>query len=227
MWYERTEALIGKENIEKLKNSHVAVFGVGGVGSFVIEALARAGIGEITVIDGDVVCESNINRQLIATADVIGQPKVNVMQKRILSINPDIEVNAIYEFYTPDKRDEFLKGSYTYVVDAIDSVPNKIDLIKSCYDRNIRIISSMGAANKLNPAMFEVADISKTSVCPLAKVIRRKLSELNIKKLKVVYSKEPPLKPVTEGVKLGSISFVPSSAGLLIASEVIRDIIKI
>jgi tRNA A37 threonylcarbamoyladenosine dehydratase len=134
MWYERTEALIGKENIEKLKNSHVAVFGVGGVGSFVIEALARAGIGEITVIDGDVVCESNINRQLIATADVIGQPKVNVMQKRILSINPDIEVNAIYEFYTPDKRDEFLKGSYTYVVDAIDSVPNKIDLIKSLFN---------------------------------------------------------------------------------------------
>lgn len=227
MWSERTEALIGKENIEKLRNSHVAVFGVGGVGSFAIEALVRAGIGEITIVDGDVVCESNINRQLIATIDVIGQPKVNVMQKRILSINPNIQIHVINEFYTPEKRDKIIKNNYTYVVDAIDSVPNKIDLIKSCYDYNVKIISSMGAANKLNPAMFEVADIYKTSVCPLAKVIRKKLHELEVENLKVVYSKELPVKPVTEGVKLGSISFVPSSAGLLIASEVICDIIKI
>jgi len=226
MWYERTESLIGKENIEKLKNAHVAVFGVGGVGSFVVEALIRAGIGEITVIDGDKVSESNINRQLIATTKTINIPKVHIIEERAKDINPEIKINAIYDFYTPENRDNFFINKYDYVVDAIDSVSNKVDLIKTCYDKKIQIISSMGTANKLNPTMFEVTDIYKTSVCPLAKVMRKKLKELNVEKLKVLYSKELPVKPVESEIKLGSISFVPSTAGLIIASEVIGDIMK-
>jgi len=226
MWYDRTESLLGNENLEKLKNSHIAVFGIGGVGSFVAEALVRAGVGEMTVIDGDVVAESNINRQLIATTKTIGVSKVDVFVERAIEINPTIKIHKIYKFYTPENRDEFFIDSYDYVVDAIDSVTNKVDLIKTCYDKKIHIISSMGTANKLNPTMFEITDIYKTSMCPLAKVIRKKMKELGVEKLKVLYSKELPVKPVDNNVKLGSISFVPSVAGLIIAGEVVSDIIK-
>jgi len=226
MWYERTEILIGKENIEKLKNSHVAIFGIGGVGSFVAEALIRAGVGTITLIDGDIVTESNINRQLIATTKTINIPKVYIIEERAKDINTEIQINTIYDFYTPENKEKFFNNQYDYVVDAIDSVSDKVDLIKTCYDRKIPIISSMGTANKLNPTMFEISDIYKTSVCPLAKVMRKKLKELNVEKLKVLYSKELPVKPIGTDVKLGSISFVPSTAGLIIASEVVSDIIK-
>lgn len=225
-WYERTEALIGNEGIEKLKNSHVAVFGIGGVGSYVAEAIARAGVGEITLVDGDVVAESNINRQLVATSSTVGQPKVEIMKQRILDINPEAKVNVIFDFYTPENRDKFI-NNYTYVVDAIDSVTNKIDLIETFINKNIKIISSMGTANKLDPTMFEVADIYKTSVCPLAKVIRKKLKEKGIKKLKVVYSKEEAKQCQTENTSLGSVSFVPSVAGLILAGEVIKDIVDL
>ena len=162
MWYERTESLIGSENIEKLRNSHVAIFGIGGVGSFVAEGLIRAGVGTITVIDGDKVAESNINRQLIATAKTLDLPKVEVISERAKDINPEIKIHTIYDFYIPENRDNFFVNKYDYVVDAIDSVTNKVDLIKTCYDKNIPIISSMGTANKLNPTMFEIADINKT-----------------------------------------------------------------
>ena len=226
MWYDRTEILIGKENIEKLKNSHVAVFGVGGVGSYTVEALVRAGIGEITIIDADNVDETNINRQILATVDVVGEPKVDVLEKRILSINSEIKVHKMCDFYSAENREKFFEQSYDYVVDAIDSIASKIDLIKYCYDNNIKIISSMGTANKLEPLKLKVADINKTVVCPLAKIIRKKAKELGIKKLKVVYSEELPIKNENTNV-LGSISFVPSVAGLIIASEVVRDIIKI
>ncbi len=225
MWYDRTEILIGKENIAKLANSHVAVFGVGGVGSYAVEAIVRAGVGEITIIDADNVDETNINRQLLATRDVIGQAKVDVLEKRILSINPEIKIHKIYDFYSPESREKFFEPKYDYVVDAIDSLTSKIDLIKFCYDKNIKIISSMGTANKIEPLKLRVSDIAKTSVCPLAKIIRKKAKELGIKKLKVVYSEELPIKNENTNV-LGSISFVPSVAGLIIASEVIRDIIN-
>lgn len=226
MWYDRTEILIGKENIEKLSGSHIAVFGVGGVGSYVVEALVRAGIGEITIIDADNVDETNINRQLLATIDVVGQPKVDVLEKRIVSINPNIKVHKVCGFYSPENRKQFFFNSkYDYVVDAIDSIASKIDLIKYCYDNDINIISSMGTANKIEPLKLKVADIKKTSVCPLAKIIRKKAKELGIEKLKVVYSEELPIKNENTNV-LGSISFVPSVAGLIIASEVVRDIIN-
>lgn len=226
MWYDRTKILIGKDNIEKLSQSKVAVFGVGGVGSYVVEALVRAGIGEITIIDADKVDETNINRQLLATRDVIGEIKVDVLEKRILSINPDIKVNKICDFYCAENREKFFNQKYDYVIDAIDSLASKIDLIKYCYDNKIKIISSMGTANKVEPLKLKVADIKNTSVCPLAKIIRKKAKELGIDKLKVVYSEELPIKSEDTSV-LGSISFVPSVAGLIIASEVVRDIISI
>lgn len=225
MWYDRTEILIGKENIEKLQDVHVAVFGVGGVGSYTVEALVRAGIGEITIIDADNVDETNINRQILATVDVVGLPKVEVLEKRILSINPKIKVHKMCDFYSSENREKFFDRNYDYVVDAIDSISSKIDLIKYCYDNKINIISSMGTANKLEPLKLKVADIKKTSVCPLAKIIRKKAKELGIEKLKVVYSEELPNKNENTNV-LGSISFVPSVAGLIIASEIVRDIIK-
>lgn len=226
MWYDRTKILIGEENIDKLTKSHVAVFGVGGVGSYVVEALVRAGIGEITIIDADKVDETNINRQLLATIDVVGENKVDVLEKRILSINPDIKVHKVCDFYSPGNRDDFFVEKYDYVVDAIDSLASKLDLIKYCYDNNIKIISSMGTANKLEPLKLKVSDIKKTSVCPLAKVVRKKAKELGIEKLKVVYSEELPVKSESTNI-LGSISFVPSVAGLIIASEVVRDIINV
>lgn len=218
----RTEKLIGKDNLEKLKNSHIAVFGIGGVGGYVTEALIRAGIGKIDIIDNDTVSESNINRQIIATTDKIGQYKVDVMKERILKINPQAEVNAYNTLYLPQTADMFDFTKYTYVVDAVDNVTAKIELVLRANATDTPIISSMGTGNKLDPTMFCVSDIYKTEVCPLAKVMRYELKKRGIKKLKVVYSKE---KPVTKQRPPASISFVPSVAGMIIASEVVKDII--
>lgn len=231
MIFQREELLIGKENLIKLKNSHVIVFGVGGVGGFTVEALVRAGIGKITVVDYDTVDITNLNRQIIATQNTIGKNKVEVIKERAISINPNIEIIAIKEKYNSETRDIFFKEKkYDYIVDAIDLVSSKLDLIETAHKLNIPIISSMGTGNKINPTMLEVADINKTSVCPLARVMRKELKTRNIKKLKVVYSKEIPMKPLNEDggrekyKNVGSISFVPSVAGLIIASEVVKDI---
>lgn len=218
----RTEKLIGKENLEKLKNSHIAVFGIGGVGGYVTEALIRAGVGKIDIIDNDTVSESNINRQIIATTDKIGQYKVDVMKERILKINPQAEVNAYNTLYLPQTADMFDFTKYTYVIDAVDNVTAKIELVLRANATDTPIISSMGTGNKLDPTMFCVSDIYKTEVCPLAKVMRYELKKRGIKRLKVVYSKE---KPVTKQRPPASISFVPSVAGMIIASEVVKDII--
>lgn len=218
----RTEKLIGKDNLEKLKNSHIAVFGIGGVGGYVTEALIRAGIGKIDIIDNDTVSESNINRQIIATTDKIGQYKVDVMKERILKINPQAEVNAYNTLYLPQTADMFDFTKYTYVIDAVDNVTAKIELVLRANATDTPIISSMGTGNKLDPTMFCVSDIYKTEVCPLAKVMRYELKKRGIKKLNVVYSKE---KPVTKQRPPASISFVPSVAGMIIASEVVKDII--
>lgn len=218
----RTEKLIGKDNLEKLKNSHIAVFGIGGVGGYVTEALIRAGVGKIDIIDNDTVSESNINRQIIATTDKIGQYKVDVMKERILKINPQAEVNAYNTLYLPQTADMFDFTKYTYVIDAVDNVTAKIELVLRANATDTPIISSMGTGNKLDPTMFCVSDIYKTEVCPLAKVMRYELKKRGIKKLKVVYSKE---KPVTKQRPPASISFVPSVAGMIIASEVVKDII--
>lgn len=218
----RTEKLIGKDNLEKLKNSHIAVFGIGGVGGYATEALIRAGVGKIDIIDNDTVSESNINRQIIATTDKIGQYKVDVMKERILKINPQAEVNAYNTLYLPQTADMFDFTKYTYVIDAVDNVTAKIELVLRANATDTPIISSMGTGNKLDPTMFCVSDIYKTEVCPLAKVMRYELKKRGIKKLKVVYSKE---KPVTKQRPPASISFVPSVAGMIIASEVVKDII--
>ena len=218
----RTEKLIGKDNLEKLKNSHIAVFGIGGVGGYVTEALIRAGVGKIDIIDNDTVSESNINRQIIATTDKIGQYKVDVMKERILKINPQAEVNAYNTIYLPQTADMFDFTKYTYVIDAVDNVTAKIELVLRANATDTPIISSMGTGNKLDPTMFCVSDIYKTEVCPLAKVMRYELKKRGIKKLNVVYSKE---KPVTKQRPPASISFVPSVAGMIIASEVVKDII--
>ena len=218
----RTEKLIGKDNLEKLKNSHIAVFGIGGVGGYATEALIRAGVGKIDIIDNDTVSESNINRQIIATTDKIGEYKVDVMKERILKINPQAEVNAYNTLYLPQTADIFDFTKYTYVVDAVDNVTAKIELVLRANATDTPIISSMGTGNKLDPTMFCVSDIYKTEVCPLAKVMRYELKKRGIKKLKVVYSKE---KPVTKQRPPASISFVPSVAGMIIASEVVKDII--
>lgn len=231
MIFQREELLIGKENLIKLKNSHVIVFGVGGVGGFTVEALVRAGVGKITVVDYDTVDTTNLNRQIIATQNTIGKDKVEVIKERAISINPNIEIIAIKEKYNSETRDIFFKEKkYDYIVDAIDLVSSKLDLIETAHKLNIPIISSMGTGNKINPTMLEIADINKTSVCPLARVMRKELKTRNIKKLKVVYSKEIPMKPLNEDggrekyKNVGSISFVPSVAGLIIASEVVKDI---
>lgn len=219
----RTENLIGKENIQKLKLSHIAVFGIGGVGGYVTEALVRAGVGKIDIIDNDTVSESNINRQIIATTKTVGEYKVDVMKQRILDINPEAEINTFNILYLPNTANEFDFSKYDYIIDAVDNVTAKIDLVLKAYECNTPIISSMGTGNKLDPTAFEVSDIFKTEVCPLAKVMRTELKKRGIKKLKVVYSKE---KPITNQRPPASISFVPSVAGLIIASEVIKDIIK-
>ena len=224
----RTEMLLGKDGVEKLKNAKVCVFGVGGVGGYALEALARSGIGSITIVDNDAICESNINRQIIATHKTLGMSKVEAFKERIKDICPDINVNAINAFYLPQMADEILKD-FDYVIDAIDTVTAKISLAFECEKRGIKIISSMGAGNKLDPTTFLISDIYKTSVCPLARVMRRELKKRGVKSLKVVYSKEKPLTPIArEGDQRtpGSVSFVPSVAGLIIASEVIKDLTK-
>ena len=228
--FSRTELLIGKEAIEKLRKSKVAIFGIGGVGSFVVEALVRAGIGDFILVDNDEVSISNLNRQIIATTETIGRPKVQVAKERILQINPNANVEIIQEFFMPTSP-EIFDDTADYIVDCIDTVTAKIELIVRANKLNVPIISSMGTGNKLDPTKFEVTDIYKTSVCPLAKVMRKELKARDIKKLKVVYSKEEPIKvsQISEDTKKqvpGSISFVPSVAGLILAGEVIKDIIK-
>ncbi len=223
--FSRTEMLLGKENMDKLKTAHVAVFGLGGVGGHVCEALARCGIGKFTLFDNDAVTESNLNRQIIATVDTIGMSKTEAMKKRILSINPDAETVLHQVFYLPENADSFPLDEFDYIVDAIDTVSAKIELAVRAERLNIPIISSMGTGNKLDPTQFKISDIYKTSVCPLARVMRRELKLRDVQKLKVLYSEEMPIKPQGERIP-GSTSFVPSVAGLIIAGEVVKDLIK-
>ena len=222
--FSRTELLLGEEAMEILKNARVAVFGIGGVGGYVTEALARSGVGAFDLTDKDRVCLSNLNRQIIATHKSIGKYKTEVMRERILDINPEAEVRTHECFYLPETKGEFDFSSYSYVVDAVDTVTAKLSLAEEAKAAGVPMISSMGAGNKLNPFLFETADIYETSVCPLARVMRRELRKRGIDHLKVVYSKEPPLPPLKEANGPGSTAFVPSVAGLLIASEVIRDL---
>lgn len=246
--FSRTELLLGKESMELLQGARVAIFGIGGVGGYTAEALARSGVGTFDLIDDDQVCLTNLNRQIIATTKTVGKYKVDVMKERILDINPHAVVNVHKCFFLPETRDEFDFSAYSYVVDAVDTVTAKIELVLQAQSAQVPVISSMGAGNKLNPAEFEVADIYKTSVCPLAKVMRRELKKRNVKHLKVVYSKEKPLRPIEDmaiscrtncicppGAKHkcterrdipGSIAFVPPVVGLIIAGEVIKDLTK-
>ena len=246
--FSRTELLIGEEAIEKLQNAKVAIFGVGGVGSFVVEGLVRAGVGHFVIVDDDKICLTNLNRQIIATRKTIGKYKVDVAKERILEINPNATVETYQEFYMLDSKSNILTQDLDYVVDCIDTVTAKIELVMNCKKLNIPIISAMGTGNKLDPSKFEITDIYKTSVCPLAKVMRKELRKRNIDSLKVIYSKEEPIKINQEsnsscktncicppGTKRkcairnqvpGSISFVPSVAGLMIAGEIVREIIK-
>ena len=228
-WLNREELLIGKANTEKLLNSTVAIFGCGGVGSYAIEGLARAGIGNFILIDKDIVDITNINRQLIADITTIGQDKVEIEKRRILNINPNAKVEIHKIFCNKQNVNELVKDNYDYIVDAIDSVDSKLSLIKTAHDKNINIISAMGMGNKLSPTMIEVSDISKTEVCPLSRIIRKKLKEEGIYHTKVVYSKEKPTREdVNEENKkiTASISFVPSVCGLVMASEIVKDIIE-
>lgn len=232
--FSRTARLIGEAGVLKLAESSVIVFGIGGVGSFAVEALARAGVGRLTLVDNDVIAETNINRQLHATTKTVGRLKVEVMKERIVEINPEAEVEALRLLYLPASAERFFHRRYDYIVDAIDMVTGKIDLAVQAAKYSIPLISCMGAGNKLNPALFEVADIYDTSVCPLAKVMRRELKNRGIEKLKVVYSKEKPLTVIEDMEEKGrrsqlpgSISFVPSAAGLILAGEVVKDILKI
>lgn len=226
--FSRTELLIGKEAIKKLQNAKVAIFGIGGVGSYVVEALARGGIQNFILVDNDKISLSNINRQIIATTKTLGMPKVEVAKTRILEINPNANVKIYQELFMHNSED-FFDDTISYIVDAIDTVTAKIELVQRANKHNIPIISSMGTGNKLNPMLFEVTDIYKTSVCPLAKVMRKELRNRGIKHLKVIYSKEEPIRVLpVEGKQVpGSISFVPSVAGLIIAGEVIKDIANI
>ena len=244
--FSRTELLFGKEAMEKLAGARVAVFGIGGVGGYVCEALVRSGIQKFDLVDDDKVCLTNLNRQIIATRKTVGQYKVDVMRDRILEIKPDAEVMIHKCFFLPDNADEFPFADYDYVVDAVDTVTAKISLVMKCQEMGIPIISAMGAGNKLDPTQFRVADIYKTRVCPLARVMRRELKKRGVKKLKVVYSEEQPTRPIedmsiscrshcicppgaahkcTERRDIpGSTAFVPSVAGLIIAGEVIKDL---
>ncbi len=221
----RTIAVLGEAAIEKLKNSHVAVFGVGGVGSYVVEALARAGVGKIDLIDNDVFNATNINRQLYATHKTLGQYKVDVAKDRVFDINPECQVNTQKMFYLPENADALDLSKYDYIVDAIDTVAAKVELVVRAKKVGTKIISSMGTGNKLHPELFEVSDIYKTSVCPLAKVMRTRLKKEGIKKLKVVYSKEEPI--TNPDNVIGSVPFVPSVAGLIISGEVIKELVEI
>ena len=233
--FSRTELLLGKEKMEKLAAGRVCIFGIGGVGGYVAEALARSGVGHLELVDNDVICLSNLNRQIIATHETLGQYKVDVMKERILSINPTAEVTVYKCFYLPETRAQFDFTNYDYVVDAIDTVAGKIALVLQAEESGTPVISSMGAGNKLDPAAFQVADIYQTSVCPLAKVMRRELKKRGVKKLKVVYSKEQPVAVQNDEESLlssprrsspGSIAFVPSVAGLIIAGEVVKDLVN-
>lgn len=246
--FSRTEMLIGSEALLKLCSSKVAVFGIGGVGTYVVEALARSGVGRLVLVDDDVVCLTNINRQLHALTGTIGKPKVEIMRDRVLEINPEAEVTVYQEFYLPDTAERLIHDDYDYIVDAIDTVTGKVDLVIRAKAKSIPIISCMGAANKFDPTKFEVADIYSTSVDPLAKVMRKELRTRGVDSLKVVYSKEMPATPVETdensckfhcvcppGTKRkctirrqvpGSMSFVPSAAGLIIAGVVVNDLIK-
>lgn len=244
--FSRTQLLIGKDNMDRLKNARVAVFGIGGVGGYTVEALARSGVGTLDLIDDDKVCLTNLNRQILATRKTIGKYKVDVAKERILDINPDAVVNTYKTFFMPDTAEQFDFSQYDYVVDAIDTVTGKIQLVMQAQESGVPIISSMGAGNKMDAAAFEVADIYKTSVCPLAKVMRRELKKRGVKKLKVVYSKEKPLTPIDDmeiscknhcvcppGTERsctqrrqipGSNAFVPPVVGLIIAGEIIKDL---
>ena len=223
--YSRTEMMLGTDAIVKLKNAKIAIFGVGGVGGFATEALARAGIGEIDLIDSDRVSISNLNRQIIATVSNVGMYKTDAMKARILDINPSCKVTTHNVFYSEETAENFDLSKYDYVVDCIDSVRSKLHLICSAKNANVNIISSMGAGNKLDPTRFKVADISKTTTDPLAKVIRTELRKKGINHLKVVFSDEPPINPTGERTP-GSVSFVPSVVGLIMGGEVIKDLIK-
>lgn len=240
--FSRTELLIGQAALEKLQNSRVAIFGVGGVGGYVCEALVRSGVGHFDLIDNDTVSRTNINRQIIALHSTIGKLKVDVMKERMLDINPDVDVLVHPCFYLPETADQFDFSNYDYVVDAIDTVTGKIEIIVQADAHQVPVISSMGAGNKLNPAMMEVSDIYKTSVCPLARVMRRELKKRHIKHCKVVYSKEKAIQPSQASLEKygadseenftkksipGSTAFVPSVAGLILASEVIKDLITL
>ena len=246
--FSRTELLFGKEAMDKLAGSKVAVFGIGGVGGYVCEALVRSGVGAFDLIDDDKVCLTNLNRQIIATRSTVGKYKTDVMRDRMLDINPNVEVEVHKCFFLPENADDFPWDSYDYVVDAVDTVTAKIALVMKCKEKNIPIISSMGAGNKLDGSQFKVAYIYKTKVCPLAKVMRRELKKRGVKKLKVVYSEEIPTRPIedmaiscrnncicppgaehkcTERRDIpGSVAFVPSVAGLIIAGEVAKDLIR-
>ena len=232
--FSRTELLVGKEGIDKIQKVKVAIFGIGGVGSFVTEGLVRAGVKKFVLIDNDKVCLTNLNRQIIATRKTIGQYKVDVMKERILEINPDAEVETYKEFFMPGSNLNIIKKDLDYVVDCIDTVTAKIEIVVQCKNLNIPIISAMGTGNKLDPSKLEITDIYKTNICPLAKVMRKELRKRNIDSLKVIYSKEEPIRPYeipgceSEHKKQtpGSVSFVPSVAGLTIAGEIIRNIIS-
>lgn len=234
--FSRTELLIGSQAVQKLHAAHVAVFGIGGVGGYAVEALARSGVGRLTLVDNDTVALTNLNRQIIATYATIGQPKVTAMAERLRSINPHIEVHPCQCFFLPENQEQFDFSQYDYVVDAVDTVAAKIAIVMAAKAADVPVISSMGAGNKMNPALFQVADIYKTSVDPLARVMRQAMKKRGVKKLKVVYSTEQPLQPVdpdgecgAEAPKRralpGSTAFTPSAAGLLIASEVVKDLI--
>ena len=232
--FSRTEMLIGNDGMKKLSDAKVAVFGLGGVGSFVCEGLARSGIGNFVLVDYDKIDESNINRQLIATQKTIGKYKVDLMKERILEINPDANVEVYREFYLADSEIDIITEDLSYAVDCVDTIMAKIAIICSCDELGVPVISSMGTGNKLDPTMFEVADIYETSVCPLARIMKKDLRKRNIDKLKVVYSKEHAINtndhPINRDAKYkvkGSVSFVPSVAGLIIAGEVIKDIVGI
>lgn len=233
-WNSRTEILIGTEAIKKLENSKVIVYGIGGVGSFAVEALARAGVGHLVLVDNDTISISNLNRQIHSNIHTIGRSKVEVMKERILGINPKLIVDTYMPDMTKEKEELLIDSTFSYVIDAVDTVTTKIKLVMRAEEVKVPIISGMGAGNKLDPTKFEVTDIYKTSVCPLAKVMRKELRKRNIKKLKVVYSKEDPQTPKieiqqenTKKKTPGSVAFVPSVAGLIIASEVIKDIIEL
>ena len=244
--FSRSELLIGKEGIEKLHKSRVAIFGIGGVGGYTVDALVRSGVEQIDLIDDDKVCLTNLNRQLIATRKTVGKDKVDIMRERILEINPKVTVNVYKTFFLPENADTFPFEEYDYVVDAVDTVTAKIELVMKCQEKGVPIMSSMGAGNKLDASQFKVADIYKTKVCPLAKVMRRELKKRRVRKLKVVYSEELPKRPIedmsiscrtncicppgaahkcTERRDIpGSVAYVPSVAGLIIAGEVVKDL---